>query len=77
MELNAKISTTLNQVMVFKQMSTGAYRISMSDAKWAYLEGNVHKSNAVFKRLVENKFDARKTMDSYLDDKQRLAEEHS
>ena len=65
MEINAKISTALNQVIIVKQLETGSYRISRADAKHLHNTGRITKSNRCFQRLAALDFDTTKLLGFY------------
>ena len=77
MEVKARIAKAMNQIIITKQMSSGSFRISTSDAKHLYNTGRITKSNTCFQRLVDNDFDVKATLAWYQEERERLAKERA
>lgn len=77
MEINAKVTKGLNQIVITKKLTTFSARISTSDAKRLHETGRITKSNKCFQRLVDNDFDVTATLAWYQEERERLARERN
>ena len=77
MKVNARIAKSMNQIIITKQMSTGSFRISTSDAKHLFKTGRITQSNLCFRRLAANDFDVKATLAWYQEERERQAAERA
>ena len=69
MRIRAKINLAQNQIRIMKQLSSGEFRVSLSDAKHAYKTNRIVESNKAFRLLAANDFDVQETITMYRKEK--------